>query len=109
MTINCGIIGVIPYDLTPGDEFLASIDISTWLGSETISAVTYSAKDESGNTVTTCYDSDSSEFTNTMIKPYIKAPSTDDKTYFVKALVTTVNSYKKAFYISFRVKEKFPS
>ena len=106
MTINVEILGPVPYPLAPDDEFQINFDISSWLGTDTIASVAYSAIDEDEDVVTACYDSEKSVYTNTVIKPYLKGGGTDDKKYIVKAQVTTTNTYKKSFYIDFRVSER---
>lgn len=105
MSIKCGVRAKVPYPLSMSDEFQVSFDISSWLGTDIIDDVTYSAVDEDGETVTDVYDTNKSGYTSSMIKPYLKGGSTDNKRYTVKALVTTLNTYKKAFYIIFDVLE----
>ena len=80
--------------------------MSAWLGTDVIDGVAYSAIDGDGEVATVCYDSIKSAYDNTVIKPYLKGGGTDDKKYIVKAFVTTLNIYKKAFYIEFKVSER---
>ena len=49
MTINCEDTGFVPYEINPDDQFQISFDISTWLDTDTISSVAYSAVDENGD------------------------------------------------------------
>ena len=105
MSIKTQLTGEIPYYLTPGDEFLISFDISTWLGTDEIDTVAYSATDEAGETTTACYDSDKSEKTTNIFKPYIKAGDTNAKKFILECEITTVSTYVKTFYIIFKVNE----
>jgi hypothetical protein len=105
MSIKCQVTGEIPYNLSPGDKFLITFDISSWLGTDEISSVAYSATDENGVAATVCFDSDLSQKTTTVFKPYIKAGDVDNKKYTLKCLVTTMTSYLKAFYVIIPVNE----
>ena len=106
MTINCKTIGEILQPLGSSDEFQVSFDISTWLGTDEISSVAYSAVDETGADATADVLTLANHAnTTTIIKPYIKGGSTNKKQYTVKMLPTTVNGYKKAFYIKFSTRD----
>ena len=106
MTIECKDEGFIPYEINPDDQFQISFDIETWLGSDTISSVAYSAVDGDGDDASAAVlDADSHENTNTVIQPYILG-GTAGNTYTVKMLVTTADGDVKAFYISFVCAEK---
>lgn len=101
MTIEMQNLGNIPYSLSPDDQFQITIDIATWLGTDEISSVAYSAVDQDGNNETSnVLDAAKHTNTNTVIKPYIKG-GTDDEIYTVKCLVTTTGTDKKAFYARF--------
>ena len=106
MTINCEVIGQIPYPLSPGDEIQPTFDISNWLGdTDEITSVAYSASDERGATVTadilTLANHDN---TTTVISPWIKGGATSNKQYIVKMFVTTASGEKKSFYITYSVR-----
>ena len=106
MTIECLDVADIPYELNPDDQFQISFDISTWLGSDTIASVAYTAYDEDGTDVsTTVLDADSHENTTTVIQPYIKG-GLDAEIYKIKMLVTTAGGDIKAFYARFITLEK---
>lgn len=105
MSIKVQITGEIPYYLTPGDEFLTSFDIDSWLGTDEIGSVDYSAIDENEEVTVVCFDTDKSTYTTDAFKPYIKAGDDDSKQYILKCLVTTLLSYVKAFYIIIKVNE----
>jgi hypothetical protein len=105
MTINIENLAVIEDVLNPDDQFAAEIDIATWLSSDTISSVAYTAVDGSGeNSASDVLDGDKHSNTNTVIKPYIKGGVTDNR-YTVKCLVTTSGGDKKAFYLKWECKE----
>ena len=109
MTINIDNIAVIDDVLSPSDQFASEIDISNWLASDTISAVTYSVTDGNGDDATNSV-TDTTKHTNTqtVIKPYIdctKGPAVNDMRYTIKCAVTTSGGDAKAFYLKFRVKE----
>jgi len=106
MSTNVRTVGRIESPLGSSDEFQVEFDISTWLGTDVIDSVAYSAVDETGTTATaTVLDAAKHANTNTIIKPYIKGGGTANKQYTVKMLVTTVNAYKKAFYIKYTVRD----
>ena len=105
MSIKVELTVEIPYYLTPGDEFLVSFDISSWIGSDSIDTVDYSAVDEDGEVTVECFNSGKSSKTDTVFKPYIKAGDTDDKKFILKCLVTTLLTYVKAFYVIINVSE----
>ena len=85
-------------------EFPVTLDLTKWLGGETVSAVTYSAIEvESGTTATTTVlDSTKHVNTTTLVKPWIKS-GTSGKSYLVKLVVTSSGNAKDAFYIQFSV------
>lgn len=106
MTIDCDDIGFVPYELNPDDEFQVTMDISTWLGVDTIAGVVYSAVDDDGEDATAVVlDDGQNTNTNTVIKPYLKG-GTDGSKYSIKMLVTTDGGDEKAFYIIFVCEEK---
>ena len=105
MSIKVELTANIPYYLTPGDKFLISFDISSWVGVDNISSVVYSAIDEAGEVDETCYDTDKSEKTSTVFKPYIQAGTVDAKKFILKCLITTLLAYTKAFYVIIKVNE----
>ncbi len=101
MTISCKDIGTIPYSINPDDQFQVTLDISDWLGADTISSVAYSAVDRDGDDATTIVlDANGHTNTDTIIKPYILG-GTSGEVYTIKMLVTTAGGDKKAFYIKF--------
>lgn len=105
MSINCKTIGEIEQPLGSTDEFQISFDISSWLGTDEISSVAYSAVDERGASATaTALDALKHANTTAIIKPYIKGGAANNKRYTVKMIATTVNVYKKAFYVKFSVR-----
>ena len=106
MSINCKTVGVIDEPLGVDDEFQVTFDISAWLSTDEIISMVYSAIDETGADATAAVLTLAKHSnTTSIIKPYIKGGGTDDKQYTVKLLPTTVNTYKKAFYIKFNVNE----
>lgn len=105
MSIKVQLAAQIPYYLSPGDEFLITFDISSWLGTDQIASVAYSATDETGAADTTCFDTNKSSFTTTIFKPYIKAGLVDAKAFTLECIVTTLLTYKKSFYVIIKVNE----
>ena len=103
MSIKVQLTGDIPYYLTPGDKFLITFDISSWVGVDQINSVAYSAIDEAGENDTTCFDSDKSEKTATIFKPYIQAGAVDAKKFILKCVITTLLAYVKTFYVIIKV------
>jgi len=105
MTTNIDNIAVIEDRISPSDQFAIQIDISDWLGTDTISSVAYSATNGNGSDVSTnVVDANKCTNTQTIIKPYIKGYLTG-KEYTVKCLVTTSGGDKKAWYVKFECKE----
>lgn len=101
MTIEIESLATIPDYVHPDDEFAVDIDISTWLDSDTISSVAYSAVDEDGDTATTTVlDAAQHSATTTVISPYIKG-GTHDVWYIVKMVVSTAGGDEKTFYLKF--------
>ena len=71
----------------PDEEGQVEIDISVWLGSDTIKSVTFSAKNAAGTDATAdVLDVGLSGFAGNLIKPYIKGGQ-DKTSYKVKAVV----------------------
>jgi hypothetical protein len=104
--INCEDTGNIPYVLNPDDEFRVTFDISSWLNTDTIASVAYSATDEDLNDATTdVLDAANNTNTTTVIKPYVTG-GTSGKNYCIKMLVTTAAGDEKAFFIRFYCLEK---
>ena len=106
MTINCKDIGAIPYNLAAGDGFQTTFDISTWLDTDTIASVVYSATDSRGTDVTaTALLLANHTNTATVIKPWILGPAAgSNKHYTIKMVVTTAAAMTKAFYIKYSVR-----
>jgi len=109
MSVNCGDTGFVPYSLNPSDQMQVTFDISTWLGSDTIASVVYSAVDDNGDAATpTVLDAAEHEQTTTVVKPYVLGGD-HGHTYTIKCLVTTTAGDQKAFYINFKCREKQPA
>lgn len=73
----------------PETAYAVAIDIASWLGTETISTVTYSAFDEDGVDVTSILlDSNKHTFSGSVIKPWVRA-GTAGKVYLILAVVAT--------------------
>lgn len=105
MTTYCEVVGNILHPLSPGDEVQPQFDISTWLDTDAISSVTFSATDEAGSDVSaTALDAGKNAYTTSVLKPWIKGAATDDKRYTVKMTVTTVNGEIMTFYIKYGVR-----
>jgi len=105
MSITMENTGMIPYSLSPNDGFQVTIDISDWLGSDTIESVAYSAVDGDGEDASaTVLDAEKHTNTTTVIKPYLKGGTTGT-IYTVKCLVTTAAGDDKAFYLKYNCEE----
>jgi len=92
-------------------EWLVSIDLTKWLGTEEISSVSFTAKDIKTKKVVTSTVLDTAKCTNTatVVKPYIRAGS-DGATYVVTMQVST-NSNPAAydeFYLRFSIDNNIP-
>jgi len=92
-------------------EFLISVDISKWLGTEEINSVTFTAKNKStGDTATTtAIDTTKCTYTATVVKPFIKGTS-DGETYIVTMQVASDGTpvSKEEFYLEFSCKTNIP-
>lgn len=73
----------------PSEEGFVEIDISVWLGTDTIKSVAYTATDaKTGEDATSAVlDTGLCTFSGKIIKPYIKG-GTNKKSYKVLSLVT---------------------
>lgn len=108
MTIKIDAVGLIPYELAPGDQMQVTIDISDWLGTAAISSVAYTAVDGDGvDAAAAVLDAAKHTNTTTIVKPFIKG-GVDGKSYVVKCLVTSdaANADKKAFYLKWDCREE---
>jgi hypothetical protein len=87
------------------DAWYVSIDLSTWLGTETISNVVFSAKDltDESDVTSTVLDAAKNTNTNTVVKPYIQAGSHGTK-YRVTMKISTAEGSQGEFYLEFKVK-----
>ena len=94
-------LATLPDYVHPDDEFGVDIDISSWLGTDTISSVAYTAVDDSQVDATSdvLITGQCSE-TSTIITCYIKG-NTHDTWYIVKMVVTTAGGDEKTFYLKF--------
>lgn len=106
MTTNCKVIGQIEQPLSTGDEVQPTFNIATWLGTDEISSVAYSAVDERGKDATaTALTLAKHSNTTTIMKPWIKGGAANNKQYTIKMVATTVNVEKKSFYIKYSVRD----
>lgn len=106
MTVYCELIGKIEEPLATTDEVQPQFDISSWLSTDQINSVTYSAYDELGASATTdVLNAAKHTNTTTVIKPWIKGGGTNNKQYTVQMQVTTLNAEKRTFYIIFDVRD----
>ena len=92
-------------------EWLVSIDLTTWLGTEEISAVTYVAEDKKTRKVMTSTVLDTTKCTNTatVVKPFIQAGASG-ATYIVTMKVTTDSNpvSKDEIYLRWSVDDNIP-
>ena len=92
-------------------EFLVSIDISKWLGTEEINSVAFTAKNKATgeSATTTAIDTVKCTYTATVVKPFIKGTS-DGETYIVTMQVASDGSpvSKEEFYLEFTCKTNIP-
>lgn len=103
---------VILPDAKPNySKFFVEIDLTKWLGSEDISAVTFTAKTFGTKQVVTTTVIDTTKCTNStkVLKPFIQA-GTDDETYLVTMQVTTNGSPAslEEFYLKFTINDNIP-
>jgi len=91
----------------PYDEWFVTIDLSTWLDDDTISAVAYTAVKDSDDSDATAAVLDAGENTNTttLLKPYIKGGAAGEN-YTVVCRVDTANGDHGEWYIKFYCKEE---
>lgn len=87
------------------DEWFASLDLSTWLGTEQITDAAFKGYDITSSTATEAtgiLDQDKCTFTTTTAKPWIQKGE-DDCKYRVRIRVTTDANSQGEFYIDFKV------
>lgn len=89
MTNIYGRTFVIKQPKPPWDAFFVEVDVSSWLDTDTISSVTFSATDSDGNDATNdVLDPAKNTNTTTTIKPYITGGDSG-KTYSVVMKATS--------------------
>jgi len=87
------------------EKWFIDIDISSWLSTETISAVAFVAKDENGTTVTeTLLDAVKCTYSGSTIRPYVQG-GTDGITYFIICHVTTAEGSYGEFIVRLTVQD----
>lgn len=89
-------------------QFFLTLDLTQWLGTESITGVTFTAKNaDTGEVVTTTViDTTKCTYTGALVKPFIRAGASGN-TYVVKMEVTTNSTpeTKDSFYIQFSVQD----
>lgn len=90
----------------PAAKWPVPIDISNWLGTETLDVVTYTAKrlDTGEDATAEVLDLNNSVETTTQLKPFVQGGS-GEITYQIKCHVTTVEGSEDDFFIQFTVKD----
>ena len=92
-------------------EGFVNIGLTTWLGTEEISSVTFTAQNFETKQSETAIVIDTTKCTNTstIIKPFIQA-GTDGETYLVTMAVTTNGSPAtiEIFYLKFKIDDNIP-
>jgi len=85
-------------------EFQVSLDLSAWLGTENVEAVTFTAKEVGAGTdvTTSVLDSNKNAYSASIVRPWIKGGESG-KTYQVSMAVTTNQTTKDIFVIQFSV------
>jgi hypothetical protein len=95
-------VGVFPNPKSPNAEFGVSVDLVEWLGEDTISSITLSARDEDGNIVTDdILDDTKSKYLNCVVYPYVKG-GINGLIYNIDIDVDTSNGDHGTFYLQFR-------
>ena len=101
MTIEFETLATLPDYVHPDDEFGVTMDISSWLGVDTIVSVAYTAVDDDGDVATTtAIDAAQCSNTNTVITVYVTGGA-HDTWYIVKCVVDTAAGDVKTFYLKF--------
>jgi hypothetical protein len=76
------------------EKFFVDLDISSWLGTETISQVNFTAKDSAGTDVTATFlDAVKCTYSGSVLKPYIQAGSDGARYYVIMKVTTNQQSY----------------
>lgn len=89
------------------DEYFASVSLATWLGTETISNVTFTGWDitdgaSSATRATDVLDQNKCTYTTTKVKPWIQKGAQDHK-YRIKMQVKTNADAQFEIYLDFSV------
>ena len=85
----------------PADQFFVSIDIATWLGTDTISSCAFTAVDENDVDATaTVLDGAKCTYSGTLLKPYIKGGA-NGVLYVAAIEVSTTAGDKKTWFVQF--------
>ena len=96
----------VPDRKPPSAKWPVPIDISNWLGSETLQSCTYSAKrlDTGEDVTSTVLDESLCAETTTTISPFIRA-GTDGVTYLATCHVVTHQGSEDDFFVQWEVKD----
>ena len=87
------------------DEEFVEVDIATWLSTETISSVSFTAVDSDGVDATaTVLNVGASTYSGSVLQPFIKGGVNLER-YTVVCQVTTSGGSKQEYRIKFRIKE----
>jgi len=100
----------LPQEKPAFSEWFVTVDISEWLGTEDISAVTFTAICENDGTDASAIvlDPAKNTYTGSYLKPFIQAGQ-PGYTYRVEMRVTTTQGSKEVFYIRFDVADYYRS
>ena len=90
-------------------EFPVEIDLTSWVGTDTIASVAYSAVDKADGSDVSSTVIDAAQCANTtlMIYPFIQA-GTDKAIYVVTCVVTTTAGSIESFYLEFGINDDIP-
>jgi len=93
-------------------KFFVSIDLTKWIGSESINSVSFTAKDFVTKQVATSsvIDTTKCTYTTKILKPFIQAGD-DGETYLVTMRVITngITASYEEFYLKFTVNDNIPN
>jgi len=86
-------------------KWFVGIDISSWLGSNTISNASFSAKDLATGVSAEVVDAAKSTFSSSEILPYIKSGTTGHKYRVTMQVEASDGDSFDEFYLDFKVKD----
>lgn len=87
---------VLPEIKSSWEQYFVEVDATAWLGEETISSVSFSAKAASGEDVTaSLLDAAKNTYTATAVRPYLRGGTSGQRYYVLLRAETTGGNFRE--------------